>query len=100
MKNELIPFRENFRKADSVMTSHITLKNVTHDDLPATLSHELITGKLRNELKYDGLIITDALMMKAIQNHYSSSEAAVMAFEAGNDILLMPYDFLKRLKVS
>ena len=95
LNNELIPFRENFRKADSVMTSHITLKNVTHDDLPATLSHELITGKLRNELKYDGLIITDALMMKAIRNHYSSSEAAVMAFDAGNDILLMPYDFFE-----
>ncbi len=90
---ELIPFMRNFAKTDSVMVAHITLKNITHDDLPATLSQELITGKLRNELAYDGLIITDAMMMGAVKENYSSSEAAVLAFEAGNDILLMPWDF-------
>ena len=93
LKAEIIPFRENFAKADSIMTAHITLKKNTHDNLPATLSHELITGKLRKELGYDGIIITDAMMMKAITNHYSSGEAALIAFEAGNDILLMPYDY-------
>ncbi len=90
---ELIPFMRNFAKTDSVMVAHITLKNITHDDLPATLSQELITGKLRNELGYDGLIITDAMMMGAVKDNYSSSEAAILAFEAGNDILLMPWDF-------
>ena len=90
---ELIPFIENFEKTDSVMIAHITMKNVTSDDLPATLSKELITGKLRGELGYDGLIITDAMNMGAIRDNYSSGEAAVSAFEAGCDILLDPYDY-------
>ena len=59
LKAEIIPFLENFEKTDSVMIAHITLKNVTKDNLPATLSYELVTGKLRNELNYDGIIITD-----------------------------------------
>ena len=90
---ELIPFIDNFEKTDSVMIAHITMKNVTSDDLPATLSKELITGKLRGELGYNGLIITDSLSMRAVRDHYSSGEAAVLAFEAGCDILLMPYDY-------
>ena len=61
---------------------------------PATLTREIITGKLRDELGYKGVIITDALIMKAICDHYSSEEAAVLALKAGNDILLMPYDYV------
>ncbi len=90
---ELIPFRENFNKADSVMVAHISLPNVTGDGLPASLSKELVTGKLRGELGYDGLVITDALSMGAIVHAYGSAEAAILAFEAGNDILLMPWDY-------
>ncbi|MCR5347344.1 MAG: glycoside hydrolase family 3 protein [Fretibacterium sp.] len=93
LKAELIPFRENFGRTDSVMVAHITLSNITSDGLPATLSHELITGKLRDELGYDGLVITDSLAMGAIVKAYGSGEAAVMALEAGNDILLMPWDY-------
>jgi len=93
LKAELIPFRENFDKTDSVMVAHITFPKITSDGLPATLSKELITGKLRGELGYDGLIITDALTMGAIVDSYGSAEASVMAFEAGNDILLMPWDY-------
>ena len=93
MKCELVPFIDNLKKADSVMIAHIVMKNVTHDGLPATLSRELVTGKLRGELGYDGVVIVDALMMKAISNNYTSAEAAVLALEAGCDILLMPYDY-------
>ena len=93
LKAELIPFRENFTRADSVMTAHITLPNVTHDGFPASFSRELITEKLRDELGYDGVIISDALMMRAVTDSYTSAEAAVLAFEAGNDILLMPWDY-------
>ncbi|MBQ7221601.1 MAG: alpha,alpha-phosphotrehalase [Synergistaceae bacterium] len=93
LQAEIIPFRDNLKKADSVMIAHITMKNVTHDNLPATLSRELVTGKLRNELGYDGVVIADALMMKAISNHYTSAEAAILALEAGCDILLMPWDY-------
>ena len=90
---EIIPFRDNLSKADTVMTAHITLENVTGEKVPASLSREIVTGKLRGELGYDGVIITDALKMGAISNHYSSSEAAIRAIEAGNDIILMPYDY-------
>ncbi|MBR1486474.1 MAG: hypothetical protein IJ597_04385, partial [Synergistaceae bacterium] len=90
---EIIPFKENLNKTDSIMTAHITLENI--DGKQATLSRELITEKLRGELGYKGLIITDAMMMKAITNEYDSSEAAILALEAGNDIILMPYDYVK-----
>ena len=93
LKAELIPFIENFDKADTVMIAHITMKNVTSDDLPATLSKTLVTEKLRGELGYNGIIITDSLCMDAIHDHYSSGEAAVLALEAGCDILLRPYDY-------
>ena len=95
LKAEIIPFKNNLNKADSVMIAHIIMKNILNDDLPATLSHEIITGKLRGELNYDGIVITDAMMMDAINKNYSSSEAAVMAIEAGNDIILMPYDYIE-----
>ncbi|MBR6900869.1 MAG: hypothetical protein IKN30_02255 [Synergistaceae bacterium] len=90
---DLIPFIQNFEKTDCIMTAHITLLNVTSDGLPATLSKEILTDKLRNELGYDGILITDAMNMGAIREHYSSGEAALLALEAGNDILLMPYNY-------
>lgn len=93
LQTELVPFVDHFDKADAVMVAHITLDNVTDDGLPATLSHELVTGKLRGELGYDGLVITDALAMGAIESRYSSAEAAVMAFDAGCDVLLMPQNY-------
>ena len=94
LEAEIIPFRDNLAKADTVMIAHITMKNVTTDNLPATLSRELITGKLRSELGYDGVVIADAMMMGAIKENYSSAEAAILALEAGCDILLMPYDYV------
>ncbi len=92
---ELVPFMENMEKTDVIMVSHITMKNVTSDGLPASLSKELLEGRLRGELGYEGLIITDALGMGAISRNYSAGEAAVLAFEAGNDILLLPGDYKK-----
>lgn len=93
LEEELIPFINNLEKTDMIMTEHITLKNVTEDDLPATLSRELLSGKLREELGYDGVLITDAMEMGAIIKNYPAGESAVMAIEAGNDIILCPYDY-------
>lgn len=90
---ELIPFIENFANTDLIMTAHITMKNVTSDDLPATLSKAVLTGKLRDELGYDGLIITDSMEMGAIIKNYPNGEAAVKAIEAGVDIVLLAYDY-------
>ena len=75
------------------MVAHISVPNVTGDDLPASLSKVLITDLLRTEMGYQGIIITDALGMGAIANHYSSAESAVLALEAGCDMLLMPENF-------
>lgn len=60
------------------------------DGLPASLSKEIVTDRLRGELGYDGIVITDALAMSAVTDQYGSGQAAVLAFQAGNDILLMP----------
>ena len=93
LRAEIVPYVRNMKKADSIMTAHITMKNITGDGLPASLSKEIVTGKLRNELGYDGVIITDAFNMGAIAKNYTSSEAAILAIEAGNDVVLMPYDY-------
>ena len=90
---ELIPFKANMAQADTIMIAHVSMTKVTSDGFPASLSEELITGKLRGELGYQGVILTDALAMGAIEKNYGSARAAVLAFEAGNDILLMPKDF-------
>lgn len=72
-----------------VMMSHLTNENLSH--LPSSFSPETV-GYLRNELGFDGVIITDSLKMGAIVNEYTSAQAAVMALEAGCDMLLMPND--------
>lgn len=90
---ELIPFINNLDNTDMVMVAHISLPNVTGDGLPASLSGELISGKLRGELGYDGVVITDSLAMGAIAQEYTSADCAVMALDAGVDILLMPEDY-------
>ena len=94
-KAELIPFVRNMDKTDAVMVAHISLPHITDDGLPATLSRELIRGKLRQELGYDGLVLTDSLAMGAITSRYSAAQAAVLAFEAGNDVLLIPENYVE-----
>ena len=90
---EFLPFKAGIDAgADAVMIAHVSLPNVTGNDLPATLSYEIITGILRGQLGFDGLVITDAMEMGAITKYFSSGEAAVKAIQAGVDILLMPKD--------
>lgn len=91
---EFVAFRTGIEAGvDSIMVSHLSVPAVIGDDTPSSLSKVMITDLLRGELGYDGLVITDALNMKAITTHYSSAEAAVMAIEAGADMLLMPEKF-------
>ena len=73
------------------MIGHLLFPNI--DPIhPATLSKKLVNDLLRIELKFDGLVVSDALVMKAISNTYSSGQAALMAFNAGIDLILMPED--------
>lgn len=91
---EFQPFRAGIAANVSfIMMGHISLPNILNSQLPASLSYDMVTGVLRRELQFNGVIITDALNMGAISANYSSGEAAVMAIEAGVDMLLMPADF-------
>ena len=89
-----VPFQDGIDNGIQViMVSHISCPNVTGDNTPATLSKMMITDILRNDMGFDGMVITDAMNMGAITARYSSSEAAVAALNAGVDMLLMPEDF-------
>ncbi len=93
---ELGPFKgtispEVGKPVDSIMTAHIRLSALDKQH-PATLSKPILTGLLRQELGFDGLIVTDALVMGAITETYGPYEAAVSAVEAGADVVLMPVD--------
>ena len=78
---------------DFVMVSHMSLPNVVGDDTPCSLSETVIDDLLRNQLGYDGIVITDAMDVSMITDSYSSAEAAVKAIEAGADMLLKPENF-------
>ena len=90
---EMLPFAGGINAgADMVMTAHINVPNVTSDGLPASLSYELVTGKLRGEMGFDGVVITDSLEMEALRKQYGDAKSSVLAVKAGADILLMPED--------
>ncbi|MBD1909663.1 MULTISPECIES: glycoside hydrolase family 3 N-terminal domain-containing protein [unclassified Leptolyngbya] len=86
------PFRDAIAAhVDSVMSAHLLLPTLD-EHYPATLSPRILTGELRQGMGFEGLIVTDALVMGAITNRYGANEAPVLAVEAGVDILLMPVD--------
>ena len=89
---ELVPFRAAISSGvSSVMTGHLSVPAIEPDpNTPATLSHNILTGLLRNELGYHGLIVTDAMEMGGITVRYAPGEAAVRAVAAGVDCVLMP----------
>ncbi len=90
---ELVPFRAAIQHGvDAIMTAHMAVPAFDAEQKPATLSANVLTGLLRNELKFPGLVVTDALEMQGITSLYSQGEAAVRAVEAGADVLLMPTD--------
>jgi beta-N-acetylhexosaminidase len=90
---EVVPFRAAIRHGvDSIMTAHMAVPAFEQKGIPATVSSNILTGLLKNELGFKGLIVTDALEMQGIASLYSQGEAAVRAVEAGADMLLMPTD--------
>ena len=91
---EFLPFISGIEAGvDFIMMGHISVPAVIGDDTPASLSKIMVTDVLRTELGYDGIVITDAMNMGAITETYDSGEAAVMALNAGVDMILMPEDF-------
>jgi beta-N-acetylhexosaminidase len=91
---ELVPFRAAIDAGvAAVMSAHVTFPALAGDEVtPATLSPLILDGLLARELGFGGLVVTDALDMGAIVARYGAAEAAVLALEAGADILLQPVD--------
>lgn len=88
---ELPPFRAAIDEGvGGVMSAHIALPQIVPEKLPATLSPKMLTQVLRGELKFNGVIFTDAMNMQGIAAHYPEGEAAVRAVKAGADIVLYP----------
>jgi beta-N-acetylhexosaminidase len=92
---ELLPYRMLIaeRLVESVMTAHVVNRRLDRRH-PATLSRPTVTGLLRNELGFDGLVVSDDLRMGAIEQYYGLGEAAVRALSAGVDVLLIAVDQL------
>src|SRR5271155_3675346 len=90
--NELVPFRAAIAAGSgSIMPGHLAVPAFEPDGtIPATVSKNILTGLLRDELKFKGLVVTDAMDMGGVTNLFPPGEAAVRAVEAGADVLLMP----------
>ncbi len=90
---EWAPFRSAIQSGvDAVMTAHIAVPALDDPGLPATLSSKILTGILREQLGFQGIVVTDALDMGGIAHGFSVGDASVRALEAGADVLLMPSD--------
>ena len=93
---ELITFKAGIQWGTQlIMTAHIGTPNVTGSEVPATMSSFILQDKLRGELGYQNIIITDAMEMGAITQQYNNTEAAVGTLQAGADIVLGPQNFVK-----
>ena len=93
---ELAVFRAGIDAgAQVIIVGHMSAPALTGDNEPCIFSRRLLTDILREEMDYDGVIITDALNMSAVSDYYGADEAAIMAVLAGCDMLLMPEDFEK-----
>ncbi len=90
---ELKPFQAAIAHGvDSIMTAHMAVPAIEPEEIPATASPKVLTGLLRQELGFEGLIVTDALDMLGFAQQFDSGGGAVRALEAGADVLLMPPD--------
>ncbi|MEH7272272.1 beta-N-acetylhexosaminidase [Neobacillus vireti] len=96
---EFIPFQKAIKQnADMVMAAHILLPKIDQN-YPSSLSREVITGLLKEQLKFKGVVITDDLTMGAILKNYEIGDAAVKAIQAGNDIVLVCHGYENQEKV-
>ncbi len=94
LADDIYPFERCISAGvQSIMMGHLEVPAFEKKEgLPATLSQSIVTDLLRNQLGFDGLIVSDAMNMNGVTNYFSAREAAVMAVKAGNDMLLLPPD--------
>ncbi len=92
---ELLPFKEAIDNgADAVMIAHLLLPKID-GKFPSSMSKKVITDILREQLAFDGVVISDDMTMNAITNNYDMKEAAVESVKAGSDIILVAHDYNK-----
>ncbi|WP_141500415.1 glycoside hydrolase family 3 protein [Paenibacillus luteus] len=95
---ELKPFRAAIEAGtDCIMTAHVCLPALDPSGVPSTLSEPVITGLLRKDLGYNGIVVTDCLEMDAIDKHYGPAQGAIQALQAGADLVLISHTFEKQL---
>jgi beta-N-acetylhexosaminidase len=90
-EHELIPYQQLLaypNHCGMVMTAHIVNRKLDATGVPATLSHAILTGILRKELNFDGVIVTDDMQMRAISDNYGLENALTLAINAGADMLI------------
>ncbi|MDO4492604.1 MAG: glycoside hydrolase family 3 N-terminal domain-containing protein [Clostridia bacterium] len=108
---DLVPFAENAAAAEMIMTAHIQFPEIERETavsvstgetigVPATMSRTLLTEVLRNEMGYDGVIVTDSLQMDAIALHFEQADAAKRIINAGADLILMPVDLNSQAEID
>jgi len=97
-KVEFYPFMQAIQAGvDSIMTAHVCFPSIEpKEDIPSTLSYNVLTNLLRKELGYTGIIITDCMEMKAIADGFGTSEGAIMSIKAGSDIVLVSHSINKQ----
>jgi beta-N-acetylhexosaminidase len=98
-KVEFVPFVNAINNGlHAMMSSHIDFPHLTKDGLPTTLSKDVLTTLLREKLGFKGLIVTDGMTMKAIENNYGSVKASLMAVEAGANIYCICHSREKQIE--
>lgn len=96
LKCEIIPFKAAIQHGvETIMAAHITAPNVDSNNVPSTLSSIILQDKLRKELGYNNIIVTDAMDMGAITDQYEPEEAAVKCIQAGVDVVLCIQSYKK-----
>jgi beta-N-acetylhexosaminidase len=98
---EMYPFRELIRKeASGIMVAHLHIPSLDNTPrLPSTLSKPIVTGILKEQLGFKGLIVSDAMEMKGVVKYFTGGEADIMGVEAGNDILELPEDSHRAIRM-
>ena len=90
-KNDMIPFEKAIKNgADALLIGHLNLKKAS-SNLPATMSKKFITDWVRKKYRYNGLVITDDMRMRAVKILYGKNRPIVKAIKSGNDIILFKY---------
>jgi beta-N-acetylhexosaminidase len=97
---QMEPFRAVIQDGlDGLMTAHVAIPRLTGDDVPATLHPRVLDGLLRRDMGFDGLVLTDEMEMEAIVERYGVGRAAVLAVQAGADMVLVPWEPERKTEV-